>query len=86
MKNKAEILKFIKRYAAIIFGCVVFALGVTLFLDANNIASGGVTGIAIILNFVTKDVPWLNTGIWIIIINVPLFILGWIFFGHRFIL
>ncbi len=86
MKNKAEILKFVKRYAAIIFGCVVFALGVTLFLDANNIASGGVTGIAIILNFVTKDVPWLNTGIWIIIINVPLFILGWIFFGHRFIL
>lgn len=87
MKNRDAVLKFLKKYAFITFGCVVFALGVSLFLDANKIASGGVTGIAIVLSYLTEGaVPWLNTGIWIIIINIPLFILGWVFFGHKFIL
>lgn len=86
MKNKVEIIKFLTRYAIITLGCIIFALGVALFLDANKIASGGVTGIAIILNSQIQNVAWLNTGVWIIIINIPLFILGWVYFGHRFIL
>lgn len=86
MKDKKNFLKFLIKYGLISLGCVIYALGVSLFLDANRIASGGVTGIAIVLNYVTKDVPWLNTGVWIIIINVPIFILGWIFFGYKFIL
>lgn len=86
MQSKFEILKLIKRYTIITLGCTIFALGVALFLDANKIASGGATGIAIILNSKTKNIEWLNTGIWIIIINIPLFILGWIYFGHKFVL
>lgn len=86
MKNKEKTVKFLIKYAVVSLGCVIYALGVALFLDANQIASGGVTGISIVLSHLTESVAWLNTGIWIIIINIPLFILGWIFFGYKFIM
>ena len=82
MKPKNKFLKILIQYAVITVGCVFFSLGVSLFLDANEIASGGVTGIAIIINYLTG----FNTGYLIIIINVPMFILGFIFFGWRFTL
>ena len=71
--------------SVITLGCIIYSLGVTLFLNANNLASGGVTGIAIILDYVI-NVKFLSTGVLIIIINVPLFILGAIFFGKNFTL
>lgn len=55
-------------------------MGVALFLDPASLASGGVTGIAIILNYVFG---W-KTGVTIAVINVPLFLLGWKFFGKKF--
>ena len=82
MKPKNKFLKILIQYAIITVGCIVFSLGVSLFLDANEIASGGVTGISIIINYLTG----FNTGYLIIIINVPMFILGFIFFGWRFTL
>ncbi len=84
--KRTKILKFFKQYLAITLGCAIFSLGVSLFLDANNIASGGVTGIAIILDHLLGDLTGLHTGLWIIIINIPLFIIGAIFFGKKFIL
>lgn len=85
MKNKALVLSVLKRYSVIVLGCIIYSLGVALFLDPNSLASGGVTGIAIILNYVI-GVKFLNTGVLIIIINVPLFILGAVFFGKKFAL
>lgn len=72
----------LKKYAVAALGCVIYSLGVALFLDANNIAAGGVTGIAIVLNFLTG----FDTGLLILIINVPLFVLGFFFFGKYFTL
>lgn len=82
MKDKSKILNFIKTYSLIILGCIVYSLGVALFLDANNLAAGGVTGIAIIINYIT-DWP---TGVLYVIINIPLLILGAIFFGKKFLI
>ncbi len=80
MKSK-QVLKFILRYAVITLGCLIYSLGVVMFLDANNIVSGGVTGIAIMINSLSGwDVGWL-----IILINIPLFVLGAVFFGKKFI-
>lgn len=85
MKKKA--LFYFKRYLIILLGCIIYSVGVSFFLDANNIASGGVTGIAIIISYLLESTPAasiLTTGVLIIIINVPLFILGFIFFGKGF--
>lgn len=82
--DKAAKLNFIKKCAMILSGCIIYSLGVALFLDPGAIASGGVTGIAIIVNYVTGDL--IGTGWIILIINVPLFIIGAIFFGRNFII
>lgn len=79
--KKEFILKTLIKYAVITLGCISFSLGVALFLDANGIASGGVTGIAIIINYLTD----FHTGVTIILINIPLLILGAVFFGRGFI-
>ncbi len=83
MSKKSIALKILKQYLVITAGCILFSLGIALFLDANKIASGGVSGLAIILSHIT---PLKMTGIWIIILNVPLFILGAVSFGRNFII
>lgn len=83
MTNKTIALKLLKKYCLITIGCIIFSLGIALFLDANKIASGGVSGLAIILAHIT---PLDRTGVWIIILNVPLFILGAVAFGRNFII
>ncbi len=83
MTKKSIALKILKQYLVITVGCIIFSLGIALFLDANKIASGGVSGLAIILSHIT---PLKMTGIWIIILNVPLFILGAVSFGRNFVI
>lgn len=81
--KKAKVLKIFKEYSIITLGCIIYSFGVALFLDPHNIAPGGVTGIAIIINELLP-IETNITGILIIVINVPLFILGAVFFGKKF--
>lgn len=62
-------------------GSFLYAVGFQYFLYPNAIVSGGVTGIAMILNLLTR----LPVGILIIVINIPLFLVAWKQFGFRFI-
>ncbi len=61
---------------------VTYGMGVSLFIDPNNMAPGGVTGLSIILS---RVVP-LETGTLILVINIPIIILGIWKFGFRFII
>lgn len=82
MKKKGFKKRFFD-YLFITLGSVIFAVGVSLFLDPNNLAPGGVAGIAIIVShFITP----VNAGVIIIILNIPIMILGVIKFGFRFLL
>ena len=69
-------------YLTITAASAVYAVAVSLFLDPNSLAPGGVTGIAIIMNRITG----LETGTWIFAINIPILVLGMWKFGWRFIL
>lgn len=69
-------------YIAISIASMIYAVAVSLFLDPNSLAPGGVTGIAIIFNRLTG----LETGTWMLIINIPIMALGIWKFGIRFIL
>lgn len=85
--KKAVYIALLKKYALILFGSCIYSLGIALFLDPFNLAAGGVTGLAIILRHFFKDyAPYLSTGIIIIIFNIPLFILGAIYFGKYFLI
>ncbi|MDE5666650.1 MAG: YitT family protein [Clostridia bacterium] len=81
--KREKFLKIFKSFLVITLGCIIYALGVALLLDQHKIAPGGVTGIAIIINEILP-IETDITGILIIAINVPLFILGAIFFGKKF--
>lgn len=81
MKTK-QIRREIRNYIVITCSAVIYAAGISLFLDPNNIAPGGLTGIAILLNRII-GIP---TGTLILLLNIPLVALGIWKFGWRFIL
>lgn len=69
--------------AAIIFaGSVLLGFAFNMLLLPHEILSGGITGIAMIFSLM---VP-VNAGIWLIVLNIPILILGWMKLGKMFIL
>ncbi len=76
------VLAQLKKYALITLGCIIYSLGISLFIEPANLSSGGMTGISLIINAVS-GIP---TGYLLIILNIPVFIIGFIFFGWAFLL
>ena len=66
--------KILKRYALITVACGLYALGFNWFFVPNRFTVGGFTGIAQIIN---HFLPMLPVGIVALVLNIPLFILGW---------
>ena len=64
----------------ITLGAVIYALAFDWFVAPNQIAMGGVTGLAQIVNAL---VPVLPVGVLSILVNVPLFRAGWRLLGAR---
>lgn len=70
------------KYIMIMAGSVAYAAGIGLFLNPNNLAPGGVTGISIILNrFISIDV-----GTWSFLINIPIMLTGLWLLGKEMML
>ncbi len=82
-KKQSEGLQAVKHWALdtliIIFGAGIYALGVHCFTAPNNIAPGGVTGIATIISYVTGA----KLGTLISVINIPLMIAGFILLNRK---
>lgn len=70
-----------QRIAAIIFGAFVVAASINSLIIPNMIADGGVTGIAIIIYYLF-DFPVSKV---VVLLNIPLFILGWKMVGRAFL-
>lgn len=81
-KHKKTWKQILRDYLIITMASVIYAVAISLFLDPNSLAPGGVTGIAIILNRVIK----IETGTLILVLNVPILLLGAWKFGGEFIL
>lgn len=75
-------MKVFLRYLILTFSTAVYSVGVSLFLDPNNIAPGGITGVSILVNRFTG----VGTGTLIFLLNIPIMMLGMWKFGWRFIL
>ncbi len=70
-----------REYLIITFGIILVALSIEYFYAPNNIAAGGVTGIAIIINAV---IPSFSIGVVSFILNGLLFIVALIFIDGKF--
>lgn len=68
-------------YVIITFGAVVYALSVVMFTSPNNVAPGGLTGLATMLNYLFA----LPIGTMLFVTNIPLFIWGAIENGLAFL-
>lgn len=81
-KRPSSVFAQIKKYAIITLGCTIYSLGISLFIEPANLSSGGMTGISLIINALS-GIP---TGFLLIMLNIPVFIIGFIFFGWAFLL
>lgn len=70
----------IVQFSGIIFGAVLFAMAYSWFLVPYKIAPGGIGGLSQIL-FHMFRIP---LGVSMLIFNIPLFVLNFIFMGKRF--
>ena len=77
---KSGVIKIFKDYVVITAGVLCASLGISLFLAPHTIVSGGVSGIAIILNRLFG----FPIGLVVLLLNIPLFILGAVFLGNSF--
>lgn len=71
----------IKEYAIITFGIILVAISVEYFFAPNNLAAGGVTGLAIVIN---NFFPKIGVGIITLIINIILFGVAFLFIDGNF--
>ena len=80
--NNNRTVEIIKNISTDIFGSLIFALGVNMFTTPNNIAPGGVTGLATVLHSISE----IQVGTLTFLLNIPLVILGLVVIGKRFTL
>ena len=71
-----------KKAIYVLCGAIVAALGLDLFLIPNNIAPGGISGVATVVSKVTNGI--LPVGILTLILNIPLFAAGYKVLGRQF--
>lgn len=64
-----------------IAGCGLYAAGVLIFAVPNGIAQSGVTGLAIIFNFLLHT----PVGLTYFVINIPLILGAWLALGWKFV-
>jgi uncharacterized membrane-anchored protein YitT (DUF2179 family) len=64
-------------------GALLFALGSKAIVLHHQFITGGIFGISLLAFYQTQ---WLSAGIWYFLLNVPLFILGWVLVSRRFLL
>lgn len=74
--------KIFQRILLITLGAALMAVGLEIFLVPNNVIDGGITGISIMLSYITG---W-KLGVFIFILNIPFFFIGYKQIGKTFAL
>ena len=83
MKPKSKAFSLVWSYFMITLASAIYAVGFNWFYMPNDIAFGGITGVGQIINAI---LPWAPIGTVVIILNIPLFILGWRLLGGHLLL
>lgn len=73
-------MKKYKEYFYMLIGVVLSAVSLEYFFFPNEIASGGVSGIALVINAVFG----INTSLLVLVLNIVLFILAFLVLGKAF--
>ncbi len=79
-QHKLNLRRELGQYLGILIGAAIFGIGYSWFLIPYNIVPGGVGGIAQLFHFFFG----FPVGMTMIVINIPLFIISFIFIGKSF--
>ncbi len=83
MKFTSKAGQLLWTYGIITAASFIYALGFNWFYKPNNIAFGGLTGVAQVINSL---LPWAPIGTVVIVLNIPLFLAGWKLLGGHLLL
>jgi uncharacterized membrane-anchored protein YitT (DUF2179 family) len=81
MREIQSVLTVLWNLSLIFAGCVLCAVAVKGILVPKQFLAGGITGLAILGHYVFASLP---IGFIYFLLNIPLFIVGWMFVGKRF--
>jgi uncharacterized membrane-anchored protein YitT (DUF2179 family) len=79
-QRRKNLKREIEQYLGIILGAIIFGMGYAWFLIPYNMAPGGVGGIAQLFHWFF-NIP---VGLTMVLINIPLFVISFIFIGKSF--
>lgn len=81
LMNRAVRKELMMAYGQIVLGCILGGAAYPMFLTPNNIAPGGLTGVAMVLNYLFHT----PVGTVSMLLNIPLFLIGWRAMGRVFV-
>ncbi len=76
--KKPKLSRVLRDYIWIALGSMLYSLSFDWFYVPNRIGFGGLTALGIILNHLSPAVP---IGTVVLVLNIPIFLLGWRFLG-----
>ena len=78
--QKKDMKRNLANLSLVVIGSVIMAIGYSLFLIPHHFVPGGVSGIAMIINYFTR----LPLGSLIMVLNIPVFIVGIKIMGRKY--
>ena len=78
--KQANLTRIVRDYLWITLGSVIYSISFNWFYVPNQIGFGGLTALGMILNHFSPVIP---IGTVVLVLNIPLFLLGWKFLGWR---
>ena len=82
----ANTIRYLKKQTTptlqIVLGCAIMGLSYSMFLIPHHFVPGGISGLAIIINYFIK----LPVGAMIIVLNIPIFVFGLRTMGKKYVL
>lgn len=80
IRSKVRHWDAVLAYVQIVLGCLLGGMAYPLFLEPNNIAPGGLSGLAMILKYLFQC----PVGLTSLLMNIPLFLVGYKSMGRVF--
>jgi len=65
----------------ITIGSIIFGIGLKSIAIPHGFITGGISGLTLLFFYVSG---WLSPGLWYMTVNIPIFLIGWIYVSRRF--
>lgn len=88
MKQKNQALVVFRKYTTILIGALLMAVSVNVIYEPMGLVTGGVSGLAIVVKYLTEDMIAGGFPLWLftIICNIPLFVIAARIKGLKFLI